>query len=406
LSVIHLAITLVTTASVSFRAVSKIFINLNITLNLNLGTPTHTTVLNWTKKQGISHFHDKEFYQQEKWVLIVDESIQFGNKKLLLILTVPESRCKQNKALSYKDLTPLVLQVSTSWKSDDIASKISQHIDLKQISYCISDSGSNLTCAFKLLKCTHIMDINHKFSLIIQSVFETNPVLNDYTKALSLLRAQKSMSKIARIVPPNQRIMSRFMNLTPLFKWGIKMINLLDMNQLTQDAEAALSFLESYREFVFDTYQILVNLGNIQKLLKNKGFSNKTAQDAIRLFSDSKSDNSLKIKNLLNDYLTDLSSKAKKIQSQTICCSSDIIESCFGKYKEIAKGNKTVGISDLCLCIAAMLGEIGLDKTKEVMETIKMKQCKDWKEKNVCKTLFAEKRELNKKCDRNYFEKM
>jgi hypothetical protein len=364
-------------------------------LNLNFGTPTHTTVLNWTKKQGISHFRDNKFYRDEKWVLIADESIQFGNKKLLFVLVVPENRCKQSKALSYSDLTPLVLKVSASWKSEDIASQIQQHIDLKQIAYCISDNGSNLTLAFKSLNCKHIIDVNHKFSLIIQSVFENNTPLNDYTKALSLLRAQKSMSKIARIVSPNQRIMSRFMNLLPLFKWGIKMITLLDNNQLTQEEKTALSFLKPYRTFIFDTYQILVRLNNIQKLLKNKGFNDKNAKEAMALFSDMNSDNALKIKEQLKDYFADLSIKAK--QWKTICCSSDIMESCFGRYKEIVKGNKSVGISDLCLCIAAMLGKNNMDNTKYTMETIKIKQLKEWKTKNVSKTLFAEKRELNKK---------
>jgi hypothetical protein len=364
-------------------------------LNLNVGAPSHTTVLNWTKKQAISHFRANESYNHETWVLIVDESIQFGNKKLLLILAVPENRCKQGKALSYADLTPLVLKVNASWKSENIASEIRQHIDLKQIAYCISDNGSNLICAFNSLNCKHIMDINHKFSLIIQSVFANNCLFNDYTKALSLFRAQKSVSKVARIVSPNQRIMSRFMNLTPLFEWGMKMIILLENNQLTQEEQVALSFLEPYRAFIFDTYRILIRLNKMQKFLKNNGFNNKNARMAMHLFSDMNSGNSLKIKKQLKDYFADLSSKAK--ENETICCSSDIIESCFSRYKGIVKGNKSVGISDLCLCIAAMLGKNNLETTKNTMETIKIKQLKDWKIKNISKTLFAEKQELNKK---------
>ena len=326
--------------------------------------------------------------------MILDESIQFGNKKLLLVLAVPESVCGNNKALTYSDLTTLVLKVSASWKSEDIALELPLHIDLEQIAYCISDNGSNLTCAFKSLNLKHIMDVNHQFSLIIKSVFENNVLFNNYTKALSLFRAQKSLSKIARIVSPNQRIMSRFMNFTPLFQWGIKMIILLDNNKLTQEEETALSFLKPYRSFIFDTYQILIRLNNMQKFLKNNGFSDKNAKEAMSLFSDMNSNNSLKIKEQLEAYFADLSSKTE--DNKTICCSSDIIESCFSRYKAIVKGNKSVGISDLCLCIAAMLGENNLDKTRCAMETVKMKRLKEWNAKNISKTLFAEKKELNK----------
>jgi hypothetical protein len=397
-----LAIALVTTAGVSFRAVSKIFIHLNLCLRLHMEIPTHTTVLNWTKKQGICQFRNREFYQHQKWVLIVDESIQFGNKKLLLVLAVPEDRCSQSKSLTYKDLTPLILKTSASWKSADIFSEIERHIDLNQVAYCISDTGNNLTSTFRLLNCKHIADINHKFTLIIQSVFKNNQLLDEYTKALSSLRAQKSMSKIARIVPPNQRIMNRFMNLTPLFKWGIKMIHLLDNNELTDDEAAALSFLEPLREFVADTYKILIRMQKMQKTLKNKGFNDKTAEEAMKMFSNMKSNNSLKIKEQLDEYFADLTIKA---EDKTICCSSDIIESCFGKFKTLVKGNKTVGISDLCLCIAAMTGENNSEKTNQAMEAISIKQVKEWKAKNITKTLFAEKIELNKIVERNYIWK-
>jgi len=364
--------------------------------------PTHTTVLNWTKKQGIGHFREPSYYEGEKWVLIADESIQFGNKKLLLVLAVPEQRCTQDKALCYKDITPLVLKVSSSWKSDDIKSAISQHIDIKNVSYCISDTGSNLTLAFKSLDCKHISDINHKFSLIIKSVFEKNDQLSDYSKTLSSIRAQKSMSKNARIVPPNQRIMNRFMNLMPLFEWGKKMLHLMKMNELTQEEKTILSFLEPLKEFVLETYQILIYLDNIQKMLKTKGFNDITAKEAILIFSNMKTDNSLKIRKQLEEYFADLLSKA---EGKTVCCSSDIIESCFGKFKMIVKGNKSVGISDLSLCIAAMLGHNNPDKTKESMEMVSIKQLKEWKTKNISKTLFAEKKEMNKILERCYYTK-
>jgi len=390
---------LVTAAGVSFRAVRKIFIHLDICLHLNLKIPTHTTVLNWTKKHGISQFCSKDYFLQEKWVLIADESIQFGNKKLLLVIAVPERRCSQVGALSYEDLTPLVLKVGESWKSENIVAEINHHIDLEQVSYCISDTGGNLTKAFKLMKCKHISDINHKFSLIIQSVFEKNQNLDDYTKALKLLRSQKSVSKMARIVPPNQRIMSRFMNLTPLFEWGMKMIQLMHKNELTKEEKAALSFIEPLKEFIYDTYRLLIRLEKIQTILKNYGFSKKYMNRAKRLFSGMNSANVLKVKKQIINYFNELTSKA---DGKTICCSSDIIESCFGRYKEIVKGNKSVGISDLCLCIAAMMGNFDSNRINQAMETVSMEKVKEWKKNNISKTLFAEKVEMNKKIERNY----
>ena len=81
----------------------------------------------------------------------------------------------------------------------------------------------------------------------------------------------------------------------------------------------------------------------------------------------------------------------------TILCSSDILESCFGKYKSIVKANKTVGITDLCLCISCLMGENDAEQTMKSMAKIKIVNIKDWKEKNIGETLFQKRNKLYKK---------
>ena len=141
----------------------------------------------------------------------------------------------------------------------------------------------------------------------------------------------------------------------------------------------------------------------MKKLLKTNGFNHKTEKEALSVLSELKSENSLKIIEKLKEYFSDPASKS---EGNTVCCSSDIIiESCFGKYKTVVNGNKTVGISDLSLCIAAMSGHDSRDSIKESMEKVSMKKLKEWKTENISKTLFAEKRELKKKVGRGYFKK-
>ena len=82
---------------------------------------------------------------------------------------------------------------------------------------------------------------------------------------------------------------------------------------------------------------------------------------------------------------------------KTICCSSDIIESCFGKYKELVRGNKSAGISDLCLCIAAIMGNCNLENTRSAMENIKIEDVRNWRKEKIPVTLLAQKRNLLKK---------
>jgi len=366
---------------------------------LEIGEPTHTTILNWTKKQGVGNFKTVEYFNQQKWVLIVDESIQFGNKKLLFITAVPEDKEFGKGYLIYSDLTPLVLQVSSSWKSEDIANAIKESIDIKQIAYVVSDMGSNLVKAFKSLDITHIEDINHKFSWMMQQIFENNEVYKTYAKSLSDMRTKLSLSKTSRFLPPNQRVISRYMNLTPLFEWGVNMLKLLETEYLTDEEKEKLSFLPAYKEFILHTNALLQNLNQIQQIMKNSGFSKKTTKMSIKLLDTLTDVNSLKIKEMVIAYFNNTELKMEKYD--TILCSSDIVESCFGKYKELVKTNKTVGISDLSLCISAMMG-YSLEDLKANFERLKTKDVTEWKEKYIGKTLFSEKIELlkNVKCEK------
>jgi len=368
---------------------------MNISFDLNLRVPSHVTVLNWVKKQGIANFREKDFFNNEKWILIIDESIQFGNKKLLAILAVPASKQSLGRALTYKDLVPVVLKTSESWKANDIESEIKSCIDVNQILYALSDNGNNLKSTYNQLGLKHIEDVGHKFSWIIKETLEKQDDFESYTKHLSGMRARLSMSKFAHIIPPNQRIVSRFMNLTPLFNWGSKMINLLDNNQLSEDEREKVAFVNDYRELIYHTNLLLGTLNKIQQLLKNKGFNKETMNQSIKLLENHNDERSIKVREKVCKYFYETYQKMGK--QTTILCSSDIIESCFGKYKSIVKANKTVGITDLCLCISCLMGETNFEQTKQSMTKIKTAQIKDWKDKNIGMTLYQKRNTLYKK---------
>lgn len=389
-----MAITLINCSGVSFRSVSKVFIALNISFNLNLRVPTHATVLNWVKKQGIANFRDKVFYDDQKWILIVDESIQFGNKKLLAVLAVPASKQNLGRALTYKDLVPVILKASESWKANEIESEIRSCMDVEKVLYIVSDNGNNLKGSYSLLGLKHIEDVGHKFSWIIKETLEKQDDFETYTKLLSGLRGKLSMSKYAHIVPPNQRIMSRFMNLSPLFKWGNLILKLLDKKQLNESETEKVGFVNQYRELINQTNHLLCIINKVQKILKNEGFSKDTTNQCLRLLENINDERGKKVVAMIKTYFEE--TLQKMADQETILCSSDIIESCFGKYKSIVKANKSVGITDLCLCISCLMSDGSIEQTKKAMEQINTKQIEDWNEKNIGDTLYAKRNALFK----------
>jgi len=294
-----------------------------------------------------------------------------------------------------QDLVPVILKSSESWKCDEIADEIKAHINLDQILYVVSDNGNNLKSSYDKLGLKHIEDVGHKFSWIIKEVYEKQAEFEEYTKQLSGMRVKLSISKFSHVIPPNQRIVSRFMNLTPLFKWGNKMIELLENNKLSAEEREKVDFVLKKKEFIQQTYNLLLILNQIQKILKKSGFNTTSIIQSRELLEKTTFEKAIKVKIMVNHYFEETLQKMGI--EKTILCSSDILESCFGKYKSVVKANKTVGITDLCLCISTLLGENDFDCTEQAMCKIKTTQIKEWKDKNIGETLFDKRNKFYKK---------
>ncbi len=85
----------------------KLFADLNIT------PPSHSTIIVWSKKFGLYHI-EREITKFNDWVIILDESIEFGNDKMLVVLGIREQAINYSKALQYQDLECLALKISSS----------------------------------------------------------------------------------------------------------------------------------------------------------------------------------------------------------------------------------------------------------------------------------------------------
>jgi hypothetical protein len=88
--------------------------------------------------------------------------------------------------------------------------------------------------------------------------------------------------------------------------------------------------------------------------------------------------------------------KLKWARNEQVVCSSDTVESCFGKYKEVVKLNKTIGISDICLSISCLTNKRDIKELKQALESIKIKDVKKWSEENIGESLFKKRTNLYK----------
>ena len=198
--------------SASFRAIGKTIVLLNIYLDLNLKATSHVTILIWAKKAGI-YFLNSQKEKAEDWIILVDESIEFGNDKLLVILGIREAQIDFSRPLNYQDMACLKLIASSSWTGEQINGVIHElTFEIGSIKYAVADMGNAIKKALRLALIPHVHDINHKLSWFIKELVKDDNDFHAYTKKLAHLRGSMPLSKISYLLPPQQRVNSRFMN--------------------------------------------------------------------------------------------------------------------------------------------------------------------------------------------------
>ncbi len=332
------------------------------------------------------------------WIIILDESVEFGHEKLLVIYGVRSSQIDFNRALNYKDLTPLSIIAGERWTGELIKNEIKK-VEKKvgKIIYAVADGGGAIKNSLKLVGISHIYDITHKFAWFLKETYKEESKFISYTKTMAAMRKTLCISNVSHILPPNQRCHSRFMNLEIISDWGLKVINYLKHCKENEREYLKLKWVYGFKGLINELSQVSKTINNIMGIIKNEGLSEKSIKKSIKKLKLIIVDNqrTRKLKNNIIEYLKE--SKKSIPKYDKILCTSDIIESSFGKYKNYLSQNPMTGITNLSLCISAFTSTLDACKIKKAMESSKNIDIVYWTKQNIGKTNLSKRKEFLKK---------
>ncbi len=364
-------------------------------LNMELGQPCHVTILIWTKKVGFFSMQPP-IEKSDDWVLIIDESIAVGHERLLVIYGIRTSSMDFNKALTYNDLSPFFIKSSNTWTADVIKKEIEALIEKwGDIKYIVADGGNGICKSIRLLEKVHVYDITHKMAWLLKNMYSEDGTFIRYTKEMAQMRFKGVCSDISHVIPPKQRTNSRFMNLDILSDWGLKALNLLKSSTMGSKIYESLSWVQGFEELIIELDIINKTMAEIKTLFKIKGLSKKTINIATKIFKRQTENTRLQyFKENLLDYLKDTLKQLP--DEKQILCTSDIIESSFGKYKNYMSQNSMAGITDLSLCLATFTNHLDETELKAGLEKTKMSDLKKWSKDNIGETNFSKRKKALK----------
>ena len=215
---IVMCIKLVLQAAVSFRAAPKA---IHITFSQfaavkNQAIPTYKSISRWLTQIGLYKLNClKE--QANDWALIIDNSVQIGSQKFLVILGIRLSKL-QGKALTFEDMETLIMEIHERSDAKSVCKALERaQKRVGKVAMVCADDGPDLRGGVVLFCKKHnvgrVFDTIHKIGTFLKKLLGKDQEWLAFTSAAAGAKMKMQQTQAAHLAPPNQRTKSRFLNI-------------------------------------------------------------------------------------------------------------------------------------------------------------------------------------------------
>ena len=359
--------------------------------------PCYNTVENWMKKLGLSVYENDCQPTENKFAVIIDESIMVNQEKLLLLLGIPADHL--GRPIRHEDVTVISMKAGGNFNGDDIKQEIENSI--KEIGhspeYIISDQAHNLTNGISKSGLQHHIDISHAMGTCLKHAYGSQADFIAFTTLLGKIRLQYHLTDKAYLLPPNMRSIARFMNLSSWVDWGNKMLSCFE--NLPDKMKEAYSFILDNKNLLEELQAVVGTVRYAESICKIEGFSLATCKKCKDYVVRHAIGNASNRRAMLGVEILEYFKKQELMlidMQQKHNISSDIIESNFGIYKEKKSPNKLYGITPFILFIPlhAKLANESVAKTfnfKERLCNVKLKDIDAFAKEHMSKNWVTER---------------
>jgi hypothetical protein len=272
----------------------------------------------------------------------------------------------------------------------------------------ISDHGSDLEKGIKLYiqKFTSVIytyDVTHAMALILKHELATSEKYQSFIQKCNQCRHQLQQTELSFISPPSQRSQCRFLqswagrkptpptlryfNVEKLINWAQTLLNCpidtlfelssnSDQEALNQILIMKFGWLGEYIEDISIWGQMVLMTRTLEKQLKINGINqHSNIEFELQECSTVKNVNS-DFQNSILEYITNESSQIPV--GKTFLATSDVIESIFGKYKNLSSKSPIKQIGQMVLNISLCTMNLATSVIKQALENVRYVDLKDW----------------------------
>ena len=208
---IFLFVSLVLSSATGFRGAARAIGIFTSFLRLPVSSPSWYSGRLWLLRLGYYKL-TRPKAKAEKWVWIVDHTVQTGAEKCLVILGIPLSSlpCPE-RCVSHEDAEPIALLPVTKSDGEVVWQQLEQTAEVTGVPReIIADHGSDLKSGIDKFCRKHeetcfIYDIKHKTAAVLKCELGNDGEWSEFSRSASQTKKEIQQTPPAPLAPPSQR---------------------------------------------------------------------------------------------------------------------------------------------------------------------------------------------------------
>jgi hypothetical protein len=390
---------------VSLRAASRVLEFIARVFGLPFSAPDWTTGRMWLLRFGLAQLNElKE--SADDWVWLIDHSVQIGKQKVLAILGIRSvdlpmpDRCLRCEDMVLIDLVPM----ETSSR-EDVAKRLEDTAAHTHVPCAIvDDHGVDLNGGVLIFQQSHpetveIYDVKHKAACLLKARLEKNPRWMEFCTRVGQTRCAIQQTELGALAPPGPKPKARFMNLEDQLSWADKILALLDGLPATalswvtpQRFEEKLGWVREFRNDLAEWRQWQAIVDATVTFVGREGLHAKTALTLCRKLRPLvRTAEGRRLAAELVKFVRAQARKAKR--GERLPGSTEVLESCFGRFKVLEKEQAKGGFTSLLLGFGTMFASATIEKVAQAMRAVPTAEVTNWCREHIGQTLFSQRKE-------------
>jgi len=402
-AVVFLFVTLVIVASVSLRGAARVLAVLQVQLGLPVDVPDWTTGRWWLLRVGLYKLLcPKE--EADDWAWLLDHSCQIGSEKCLVILGVrlrdlpPAGTCLCLEHLEALEILPVVS--STQEVVAEQLSAVAARTGVPRV--IVRDGGSDLQGGVERFRALHpqtadVYDIKHKTACLLRHALEPDERWGAFSRQVGTTKCQVQQTELAFLAPPTLRTKARYMNVAELVRWGEETLRLLE----TQPAEVLehvaperlekkLGWLRDFRAPLAEWSEMREVASVAEEFVRTQGLYLGAAEELADRFPALTSGTAQRLRDDLLEHVAKQAAQARA--GERLPGSTEALESCFGKLKQLEKDQNRSGFTGLLLGLGALVSKTTVEVVQTAMEKCPLKAVWKWCKDKLGESVQAQRR--------------